>query len=276
MNAVINFSYVFNHMIAIPVLLNGRKHSFIFDTGIGLTVISKKLADELRAPDYGTFTGKRMSGQDVPVPLTRVSSLEVGSVKREDCTVGIFDTSSFPPELSGISGIMSPAFFEDVIFAVDYGKNRILLGEEASAISEHAVATVPIEIERKGPSIAIFIYALLPTKKSLKLEVDSGSGALILDTSLMKELGIDKEGSSSKLYVGVDETGYSYKRYFSKIRGNLAINGAESVHHPDPEVVFQDIIYDGLLGNDFLKRYNVTYDLSNGKMWFSEKQISEM
>jgi hypothetical protein len=66
--------------------------TFIFDTGIGLNLISADLAARVGCyPDGSTFTGRRMSGQAVTVPLGSLTSLEIGENRMRDVPVGIFD-----------------------------------------------------------------------------------------------------------------------------------------------------------------------------------------
>jgi hypothetical protein len=48
----------------------------------------------------------------------------------------------------------------------------------------------------------------------------------------------------------------------------ISVTGAPAVRQADPEVMFQKIIYDGLVGNAFLRNFVVTYDLPNTRMIF--------
>ena len=64
----IPFSILSNNMITVPVTLNDEQHKFIFDTGIGITLISKRTADSLKLKADGVFYGKRMSGRKFPSP----------------------------------------------------------------------------------------------------------------------------------------------------------------------------------------------------------------
>ena len=267
MDATIPFSFVLGHMITIPVNVNGKEDKFIFDTGIGLTLISKRIADSPKLKFDGSFVGKRMSGQEVSINLTRISSLGVGTVEAREVAVGVFDIPGLP---SDIGGILSPGFLKGTIFTVNYESNELILRQKNSAIEDICDSIVPIEVVRNGSSVTIFINVDLPIGKQVKLEVDTGSSVLILNSSLMEELSISKEGPQTEVFNGTDETGNSYTRYFSKIKGRVAIAGADDVFYTNPEAIFQNIIYDGLLGNEFLKHYNVTYDLLHKKMGFSQ------
>ena len=62
-----------HHLVTVPVVLNGAETRFILDSGIGLTLVRDTING--CAPTGASFTGKRMSGQEVTVPLGVVSSL---------------------------------------------------------------------------------------------------------------------------------------------------------------------------------------------------------
>ena len=265
----IPFSILSNNMITVPVTLNDEQHKFIFDTGIGITLISKRTADSLKLKTDGVFYGKRMSGQEVPITLSTISSLEVGFIKKKEVIAGIFDMSGFPHEFDDISGILSPGFFKDIVFTVNNQNKEILLGDGNTKMVEHGTFSVPIEVVEDGPSVSIFIELILLSGRRVKVEVDTGSDSLILNSRYMDELNIAKEEPKTKKFKGTDETGNGFIRYFSTINGSISIADAEEINVLNPKVIFQDIIYDGLIGTDFLKRYNVTYDLHNRTIGFS-------
>ncbi len=50
----------------------------------------------------------------------------------------------------------------------------------------------------------------------------------------------------------------------------IRVTDAPAVAQPHPEVMFQRIIYDGLVGDAFLRRFTVTYDVSCERVIFGE------
>jgi hypothetical protein len=55
-----------DHMLAVPVVVGEVETTFIFDTGIGVNLISPGLAAEVSCVPLGeTYTGRMMSGQAV-------------------------------------------------------------------------------------------------------------------------------------------------------------------------------------------------------------------
>ncbi|MGI0085134.1 MAG: hypothetical protein ACREBQ_08635, partial [Nitrososphaerales archaeon] len=100
--------------------------------------------------------------------------------------------------------------------------------------------------------------------------VDTGSDILILNTRLMEQLGVREDGDGVRKVEGKDETGHIFTRYFARLDGIISLLTSQDISQQNPEVMFQDIIYDGLVGNSFLKSYTVTYDIAHSRMIFSK------
>ena len=95
-----------------------------------------------------------------------------------------------------------------------------------------------------------------------------GSDSLILDERLADAVGVDLHRDGVRRVQGHDETGHAYARSFARLDGSIRATGAPVVAQPDPEVMFQRIIYDGLVGDAFLRRFTVTYDLPRERVIF--------
>lgn len=100
------------------------------------------------------------------------------------------------------------------------------------------------------------------------MEVDTGSDVLILDQARAQDVGVDLAGPDTRRVKGRDETGQPFTRYFATIQGSISVTGAPAIGQADPEVMFQKIIYDGLVGTAFLRNFAVTYDLPGSRMIF--------
>ena len=228
--AAVPFDYL-AHLVTVPVTVGGSVESrFVLDSGIGLTLLSASLADAVGcAPTGATFSGRRMSGQEVAVSLAAPVELAFGGLERTDDRIGIFDTSGFPADFAGIGGFLSLAFFDETPFTVDY-PNGVVVLETPETLAERASVgrVIDVAVERDGPSVTFHLPLTLPDGQSVDVEVDMGSGGLILDEGLAPELA-----------------------------------------QTDPDVMFQRIIYDGLVGDDFLRRFAVTWDVGGGRMIFA-------
>ena len=259
-----------HHLVTVPVLVGGRKTRFILDTGIGLTLLSDRLCTEIGChTDGSSFTGRRMSGQEVTVPLATAPPLSFGGVTRQDDLVGIIALGGFPPELCRVDGFLSLAFFDEVPFTVDYARDAVIVESPASADERtRDGSAVPVRLERDGPAVDAFMQLDLPGARTVQVEIDMGSDSLILDERLAEAAGVDLDRDGVRRLEGHDETGHAYTRFFTRLDGSISATGAPSVAQTDPEVMFQRIIYDGLVGDAFLRRFTVTYDLPRERVVF--------
>jgi hypothetical protein len=240
------------HLVTLPVTLNGVETTFVLDSGIGLTVVRDPAACTFTG---ATFTGRRMSGQEVTLPLGVVPSLGFAGEERREVEVGLLDMSGFPLELDHVAGFLSLAYFADAPLTVDYGRRLVSVGARVEG------SAVPLRVERDGPSVCVYTALTLPDERSIEVEVDMGSDSLILDERFA-ELGTGEV----RRVDGTDETGNRYTRRFTTLRGRIHPTGAPQLGQDDPAVMFQRIIYDGLVGHAFLRRFAVTFDVPGASL----------
>jgi hypothetical protein len=264
-----------SHMIHLPVQVGESTTTrFILDTGIGLNLVSSKFAARFGVePNGEVYRGKRMSGQELSVPLAEVPVLAVGSCRRKNQVVGVFDME-LPPEMGSIEGFLSPGFFGDVPFTICRQAHHVAL-EQADSMAARLRdgVVVPIQVERAGPSVSLFVGLKLPNGSEITAEVDTGSDILTLNARFMRELNIPRGGPGITKREGTDETGHHYVRYTTPIPGPVRLTHATDIAQSDVTAMFQEVIYDGLLGDTFLRKYDVTYDLPNSRLLFTPPRI---
>ncbi len=247
------FDYL-HHLVTVPVRLNGHERRFVLDSGIGLTLVRDTIGGI--AATGGSFTGRRMSGQDVTSPLGIAPLLEFAGISQRDAEVGLIDVSGFPPELAALDGFLSLAFFIDQPFTVDYASRTIRDGSDADGF------VIPVSVVRDGPSVDVFMSLTIPGGRSISVEVDMGSESLILDERFAAEVGIELDGDRVRRVEGKDETGTSFVRSFTRLKGHIYPTAAPDLAVRDPEAMFQRIIHDGLVGHAFLRHFLVTWNIA--------------
>lgn len=251
------------HLLVVRARVNGEEGRFVFDSGIGVTTLASSFAERVGvAPSGDGFSGRRMSGQDVSLPLAEVESVELGAFRRERATVGIFDLGGALPELSDLAGFLSLGDFGDSV-TVDYERR------ELRAVPVQGVA-VPLELHRDGPSLDAYLALELSSGTRILVEVDMGSDVLILDERFSGDVGVNLSDGTLERREATDETGHRYVRTFGVARGGIHPVGAPNLEQRDPRVMFQSIIHDGLVGHDFLSRFGaVTWDLRGARLVFA-------
>jgi hypothetical protein len=267
------FEYVAGHILVVPAQICGRKSFVILDTGVGVNVISKTLARKLGCRESGQHSGRRMSGQKMTMATTSIPSLQIGDCIGTNIPTAMMDLDKlFPnePEFNRIEGFISLNFFRNTPFTLDYRRKQLIIEDHAS-VGKRLLAgsAVPVYVQDKhGIETGITLPLKFSNGQSALVEVDTGSGNLILDQKYMKSFGIALDSPNLKIVRGKDETGHAYVRYFGTLPARVSLSAAKNVQQSNPRVQFQKIIYDGLIGDSFLHNFVVTYDLPNRRMIF--------
>lgn len=190
MISAVPFQYV-KHVLAIPVVVGDIDTRFIFDTGIGVNLISESLAGRVGcSPSGWTYTGRRMSGQSVTVPIGSVPSLQLGGHRREDVPFGIFGVAAMAG-LEAIEGSISLTEFRTTPVTVDYPAGVLVVEDEQSltARTDHG-QPVSIDVERDGAySTDVHLALDLPRGPSITVSVDTGSDSLVLNETFAESAG---------------------------------------------------------------------------------------
>jgi Aspartyl protease len=259
----------FHHLVLVPAVAGGIERRFVLDTGIGPTLLTPELCAAAGGTETGArFSGPRMSGQEITLPLARVPSLRFDTLERRDLEVGVFDLrGGLPPELADIGGFLSLAFFDPRAFTVDYPAGTVsVASEETLAARVRDGVAVDVALAREGPSLDAFLPLVLPGGHTISAEVDMGSDSLILDERFAAEVGVDLDAPDLRRAEGADETGARFRRTFATLAGSIHPSGAPELAQERPEVMFQRIVHDGLVGDAFLRRQAVTYDLARSRL----------
>jgi Aspartyl protease len=258
------------HLLRVPVVVNGHATTFVLDTGIGITLVDDDLIEAWGITVDGSYTGQRMSGQEVEVPLATVPWLSVAGVRTDDVRVGVWDMAGFvphTPEFEGVEGFLSLNAFAGLAFTLDYGRGALIVEDEASLAARAALgAEVPLAVKRDDPCLTIFFDLAVPGGPPAHVELDLGGGRLTLHARYMQRLGVEPDGDDVKRVEQRDETGHDYTRHFTRFAGPVAPAAAPGYEQRDVPVMFQEIIYDGLVGDDFLKQFTVTFDLPRERL----------
>lgn len=249
----------------LPVRVHDQETVAILDTGIGLAIISQDLCDRIGCTVDGEFTGQRMSGQSVTVPTTHLEELAIGSLVQSDVVAAVVDIEGFFPE-PHIEAFVGLPFFREHPFTID-GPNRTLTLESEASLAERGrrAAEVPIRLASHGVALDSFVHMTLGEAEGEFL-MDSGSKVVILHPRYAEPLSVDLDDEALTRREGTDETGNPYLRVYATIANPIAFRDAPTMSRTGADALFQEIIYDGLLGADFLSSFVLTWDLPNARM----------
>jgi predicted aspartyl protease len=121
------FNYIKGtHMVGLPVTINGQgPFEFVLDTGAGGTVITPKLANELKL-NLNPFEGIcRGIGGDAGGYLATLEQVSVGGVNAEEHPVIVVDMEKISPKCHLIpDGILGYPFLKQFEFVIDYPQKQ--------------------------------------------------------------------------------------------------------------------------------------------------------
>lgn len=254
-------------MLKLKAKISGEDIELILDTGIGVNLISKSFCQKLDCKINESLTGKRMTGQSVTIPISQVESLSVAGLEDSNVDVGVVSFKNFLPntkEFTNIQGYLSLNFFKERPFTIDYRKRKLIF-ENSKTVSKRTINAelLPITKKREGLALTVRVPVAVLDQKTMAMQLDLGTNVLTLNNKYLENLSPYFDRSTIKEEAIVDETGFKRKRTYVKLKGNIKLG---SITQKDPTVMFQDIIYDGIIGNDFFKGRVVTYDLANSRL----------
>ncbi len=124
--SIIRFSATSGHMI-VPAVLNGSNNSpMLFDTGAGITVLSKDLAQNLGLRmEPGKSIKLRTVATNVQAQMATLDSITVGDFTKTDFPVAVVDLGSENKKL--FNGILGMDFLSTYIIRIDNQTSSIFL-----------------------------------------------------------------------------------------------------------------------------------------------------
>lgn len=189
--------------ILITAKVNTIEGKFIFDTGAGLNLLTKKFADKitnLKKTD-GFYTGHRATGEAIDCDLWDSETLEIGNFNSKKQKFTTIDMD-FP-----VDGLISLLPFKEIPITIDY-KNKVLVLETDKSLKEltKTGTSLPIQISDDAEkTLGISTYITLNDKLTLQMNLDSGAGFNVFRFSsrYMEKLEIDAS-KTEKVYRASD------------------------------------------------------------------------
>lgn len=237
--------------------VNGR---FILDTGAGINLVSNSMVRRVASTPRGRFTGIRYDGEPVNLELKQIKSLSIGRFRQEKPVVAplaLLDSLK-------IDGILSMKFFEHHPFTLDV-RDSLLVFETPRSLPRrwHEASPRALKIDdQRGISIDCFCDVQLGDSLRLQCILDTGSFSSYIDVRYCQPLGIDTASSTVRKRTRQGTFGAWETEYFAAMP-SIALWHRPATTLKNLPVVFQDrLIYDGLLGMDFMVGRTITFDIA--------------
>jgi predicted aspartyl protease len=168
------FEDIGKHIIAVPVLLNGRgPFQFVVDTGTDTSIIDSRLASSLGLRPAGDLTLLTPAGQKT-ASSTFVQVVAAGDAVVRDIEVIEMKLDSVFPG-TRVKGILGQNFLQAFNVYLDYGAGTLSLLAAGSPSPIRGVR-VPVTFEHGRPAV----LSKMADGPELRLLLDSGTSSLVL------------------------------------------------------------------------------------------------
>lgn len=255
--------------IMVKAKINGVEGNFVFDTGGGLTMVTKKFASKMEGlhKQDGGYTAFRATGEKLDANLYEASSLVIGTYTEGKPVLTIFDVDFGP-----IDGLISLMSFKNQVVTMDFENKRLIFETpESFAQRRKKGKAVKLQLEvSRDKALDMFAYFKVNDKLNLQFSIDSGAGNNVyrINAKYMPDLGIDST-DTSKVAVIYKPSEFNpqlkTKIYLANIQ-SLTLQDAPTVKIENQRVSFVDgLIYDGIVSLNWIGK-RITLDLKHSEM----------
>jgi hypothetical protein len=261
----IPFTQTSNGHIIIPATINGIEGNFIFDTGAGINLLTKKFADkvtDLEKTDH-FYTGHRATGEEIQSDLWNSKSLVIGDFQADNEIFAVYDID-FP-----LDGLISLTPFKDKPITIDF-ENKILSIETEKSLNKLIAEKdfeMPIQITNdREIKIGIATKIQINDRLTLNVGLDSGAGFGVFRFSsrFMKKLGIDKTKVESEFKPSMFKPENGNQFYYTTLSKMTDINNNVSVKNFKATFI-EGLIHEGIMGINWIGK-KITIDIPNKRL----------
>jgi len=252
--------------IMVKAKVNGVEGNFIFDTGAGLTLVTKNFSKKLGKlhQQDGSYTAFRATGEKLTADLYDVQTVSLGSFVEPNPIVTIFDVNLGP-----IDGLISLMTFRKQPFTIDYTNKQIIFESYASMSAiRKSGQHIPLQLDdARGKALSVFAYFKVNEKLNLQFSIDSGAGDGVyrINSAYLDALEIDTVNADKKVIPSEFNPAVKTTIYQANVK-SLRATAAPSVECHDIKASFiQGLIYDGIITLSWIGK-KVTFDLIKREM----------
>ena len=211
--------------------------TLLFDTGGGATIITPAVAERIGCRLHGRDVGHRMTGEEVVFQRCDSVTIELAGRSRPIAPIAVYDVNALlPAELPRLDGVLALDAFRGQVVTLDWTQNRVLVRASAPTAKEFA-PPLRLATGESGRMLTAF----------LRIEGRRGPLWLLLDSGNLRGLLVARHiVTDSEMVMTGDSV------------ATLEVTGLPPARLP---FAGADLIIDGALGTDFLRRGAITLDL---------------
>jgi predicted aspartyl protease len=252
-------------IVLVSATVEGQPATFLLDTGAERSCLDAVFASRLRFR-LTTVASIRQPYATVPADDIRISDLEIHTFHLRDFDMLSSDLASLSQGIGvPIDGVLGSDVLRHFTVKIDFSSGSAQFWTDAT-IPPGGIAV------KLQPIHGLYFVSIIVQGAPVSLLLDTGTNASIVSSHAWSEITMHWHPQS--MVAGVRSTGGSEGTTFALIP-TINIGNATSRNVPfrvQPTTsggLFRDAGFNGLLGSDVLRRYIVTLDLANDRMYLT-------
>jgi predicted aspartyl protease len=255
---------VHNGSVLIPVVLNGRPLSFLLDTGSNRSTIDASVVNRLKL-ERGTETEGLGNYEVQSLHTVRAKNIKVGGFEFSDQTLVVANLDPVSRAVGdAIDGVLGNDVLRTLTFRLNYSKQSATFG----LLSQLGNLGTPVKLREDGNQffVPITLHSL-----ARELLLDTGTNSTNLAWQTWEQLS--KIWTPRSVIEGIGSSGNSPSTAFLVCIPNVRIGDIEiknqgvRVQNPVSKGAFSEPSFEGILGSDVLRHFEVTFDLSHALVY---------
>jgi predicted aspartyl protease len=247
-------------------LINGAPVTLVLDSGAGANVVTPQAAQRLGLKPGRSGTAVGAGGQATDIHMATLASLEVGGANSEKQTAYIIPL----PDALKCDGLLGTPFFRQWVITIDYDTSKITLTTNGQFVPSPDATEFLMHFK----SETVHIEATIDGFKGL-FKVDTGAA----DTLTLFSPFVEKNGLRSKYTPSIEMVtgrGVGGLVYGTAVRvpgfsiGPFEFKNVTATLSRQTKGVFADADLAGNIGEDILRRFRVTFDHANKRLYLSK------
>jgi hypothetical protein len=233
----------------VHLTVKGKPGDFLLDTGGGVTLLTEEFSRGIDCKYWGRTTGYNMFGKKSEGPHCDNVQIKAGEVELTPVSIGKIDFGDQFPGDKTPDGLLALDAFDGKAITLDQKAATLTIETPKSLAARiKAAKELPVRLVRDCSARCLNAFIGVPTKEGMSwLILDSGAG------------GVSLIARDHAAIFGLDP---------SRKEQRLSFEAAPGIPIDSP-VMLADMIMDGNLGQPFMSRYVITFDLARGRMWFA-------
>lgn len=266
-STTVPFALVNNH-IYVDVRLNGQgPFRFLCDTG-GANIVTPTLAKQLGLRSEGALQGRGVGDKSEDVALSTVDTVTVGDATIRDQVFAVFPMESFEKvEGLPVQGLIGYEVFKRFVVEVKYGSGLLGLALPSSFRYVGKGTAVPFQFNGHVPQVEGAIDGIPG-----KFDIDTGSRSSVdLLGPFVAEHGLREKYGATEAVVtgwGVGGPARSYVTRAKELKlGAVVVRDPVTLLSAQEKGAFSDPYVAGNVGGGLLKRFDVTFDYEQKRLY---------